>query len=239
MAQAVDFTAEGYHSYDGQASENLTRVDMKQEKESRSSESESRIACDQGMSGEAKDRMDRVRNATRQTRPFAHLHNSVLPINSFRPNTRGHRESFLNKLRDHYEARNKKEKIIRPLCTYSGARNLPSRLFQEADSQQQRLLLEQIDARSGENEEDTSYSQITPAPKDGDDGCMNMIPKTWTRADMDAGMNAYQSDGSGYTAAPSGGYMNASNDGSQPVRQITYYSENDGDTGVPPGAGYF
>ena len=233
MSQPIEFTASAYHSYDGQidGSPSATRV---QPEDIPEDEGTSRLACDQP-DNEAKDRLDRVREATRQTRLFANMQQPTLPINSFRPNTRGHRVSFLNKLRDHYESRNKQQKIIQPLCTYSGARNLPSRLFQEADAQQQRLLLEKLDADAKESEADTSYSQITPAPKDGSDGCMNMIPKTWTRADVEAGLDHYQFKSGSYTAAPSGGYRNTYSGSSEPVQRITYYSDTDGDMGVAPG----
>lgn len=233
MSQPIEFTASAYHSYDGQT-DAFASVSHTQAEDMHEEDGTSRLACDQ-QDNEAKDRLDRVREATRQTRLFANMQQPTLPINSFRPNTRGHRVSFLNKLRDHYEAMHKKEKIIQPLCTYSGARNLPSRLFQEADAQQQRLLLEKLDADAKEAEADTSYSQITPAPKDGSDGCMNMIPKTWTRADVEAGMEDYQFRNGSYTAAPSGGYRNTSSERSEPVQRITYYSETDGDIGVAPG----
>lgn len=90
------------------------------------------------MRAEAEKRLTQIRRATRSSRHFGTMQ-SVTSRQMFRQNNRGVQQTFINHLRDFYEKRSKPVMMIQPWSTDSGMRNLPDRIFSQADMQRSEI----------------------------------------------------------------------------------------------------
>lgn len=83
-------------------------------------------------------RLQQIQKATQGSRHFGSLQGSMAH-QMIRSNNRGVKQTFVNMLRDSYEKKMKPAKIIMPWSTDSGMRNLPDRIFSQADIQRYQM----------------------------------------------------------------------------------------------------